>query len=99
MLLRAQPILAVKALAAWGQRPVRLRLDAKKLPAAALGRACRAALPGRVGRDHANGVPSYGLRPHARVDDEGWLRRVLVRPATEHDVRVALGSTDDVTGW
>ena len=32
VLLRAQPILAVKALAAWGQRPVRLRLDSKKLP-------------------------------------------------------------------
>jgi len=31
----------------------------------------------------------YGLRLHARVDDQGFLRRVLLYPAHKHDVVVA----------
>jgi hypothetical protein len=31
----------------------------------------------------------YELRLHATVDDNGWLRRVILRKANEHDVTVA----------
>ncbi|HEU4743361.1 MAG TPA: transposase [Meiothermus sp.] len=65
-------------------------MDSKKLPTAALARAKRVRLPGRIGRDHANRTHFYGLRLHAQVDDRGYLRRVLLRPAQEHDVAVAV---------
>jgi len=74
-------VLAVKALAALLNPPLRLRMDSKKLPTAALARAKRVGLPGRIGRDHANCTHFYGLRLHAQVDDRGYLRRVLLRPA------------------
>jgi len=64
-------------------------MDSKKLPTAALARAKRVRLPGRIGRDHANRTYFYGLRLHALVDDQGFLRRVLLCPAHEHDVTVA----------
>jgi hypothetical protein len=79
--LLGQMVLAVKALAALLNPPLRLRMDSKKLPTAALARAKRVGLPGRIGRDHANRTHFYGLRLHAQVDDRGYLRRVLLRPA------------------
>lgn len=88
--LLGQMVLAVKALAALLNPPLRLRMDSKKLPTAALARAKRVRLPGRIGRDHANRTHFYGLRLHAQVDDRGYLRRVLLRPAQEHDVTVAV---------
>ena len=87
--LLGQVVLAVKALAGLLNPPLRLRMDSKKLPTAALARAGRVGLPGSIGRDHANRTYFYGLRLHAQVDDRGYLRRVLLRPAHEHDVRVA----------
>ncbi|WP_157413597.1 transposase [Meiothermus ruber] len=88
--LLGQVVLAVKALAGLLNPPSRLRMDSKKLPTAALARAKRVRLPGRIGRDHANRTYFYGLRLHAQVDDRGYLRRVLLRPAQEHDVVVAV---------
>lgn len=87
--LLPQVIPAVKAPAHRGERPVRSRMDSQKLPTAVLGRASRVALPGALGRDHASRVPFYGLWLHVLVDDQGLLRRVLLRPANEHDLQVA----------
>jgi hypothetical protein len=87
--LLGQVILAVKALAGLYNPAPCLRMDSKKLPTAALARAKRVRLPGRIGRDHANRTYFYGLRLHALVDDQGFLRRVLLYPAHKHDVVVA----------
>jgi len=87
--LLGQMILAVKALAGLYNPTPCLRMDSKKLPTAALARAKRVRLPGRIGWDHANRAYFYGLRLHALVDDQGFLRRVLLCPAHEHDVVVA----------
>ncbi|MBI5811511.1 MAG: transposase [Meiothermus silvanus] len=82
-------ILAVKALAGLYNPARCLRMDSKKLPTAALARAKRVRLPGCIGRDHANRTYFYGLRLHALVHDQGFLRRVLLYPAHKHDVVVA----------
>jgi len=87
--LLGQVILAVKALAGLYNPAPCLRMDSKKLPTAALARAKRVRLPGRIGRDYANRTYFYGLRLHALVDDQGFLRRVLLYPAHKHDVVVA----------
>lgn len=84
--LLPQPILAVKALAGLLNPAPCLRMDSKRLPTAALA---RVRLPGGIGRHHANRTYLYGLRLHAPVDDQGFLRGVLLAPAHAHDVVVA----------
>ena len=87
--LLGQVILAVKSLSGLYNPARCLRMDSKKLPTASLARAKRVRLPGCIGRDHANRTYFYGLRLHALVHDQGFLRRVLLYPAHKHDVVVA----------
>jgi Transposase DDE domain len=82
-------ILAVKSLADFGEKPVRVHMDSKQLATSEYARAKRVKLPGAIGWDAINECYFYGLRLHATVDDEGWLRRVILRKANEHDVTVA----------
>jgi hypothetical protein len=88
-LLLGSVILAVKALCGFGEHPRRVHMDSKQVATSEYARAARVKLPGSVGWDAINECYFYGLRLHSTVDDEGWLRRVVLRKAHEHDVTVA----------
>ena len=60
-------------------------------------RAKRTKLAGRYGYDHIHNATFYGFRLHARVDDEGKLCKLLLRPANEHDVKVAPRLLDNLS--
>ncbi len=86
--LLGQVILAVKQLCS-GVQATRQHLDSKKLTVVDSARANRSKLAGAYGYDHIHNKIFYGFRLHARVDDRGQLCGVLLRPANEHDVKVA----------
>lgn len=86
--LLGQIILVVKRLCADGQA-TKQHLDSKKLEVIDPIRAKRTALPGAYGHDHIHDTLFYGFRLHTLVDDAGQLKRLLLRPANEHDVKVA----------
>jgi hypothetical protein len=88
-LLLGSVIVAVKALCGFGFKPTPVHLDSKMVPTSEYARANRVKLPGAVGWDHINECYYIGLRLHASVDDSGWLRRVVLRKANQHDVKVA----------
>lgn len=83
-------VLAVRALAGFLSPPPRLRMDSGKLPTAGLVRAKRVGLSGSIGRDHTNRTYFYGSRLHAQVDEQGFVRQALLRPAHEQDGAVAV---------
>jgi hypothetical protein len=88
--LLGQIILAVKQLCAQQQRQaVKQHLDSKKLAVIDFARANRTKLAGAYGYDHIHKSTFFGFRLHARVDEQGKFCAVLLRPANEHDVRVA----------
>lgn len=82
-----QIILALKQL--YSNGATKQHLDSKKLEVIDFARANRTSLAGDYGYDHIHKRIFYGFRLHACVDDEGKLCRVLLRPANEHDVKVA----------
>jgi len=86
--LLSQIILAVKHLCA-SQSSTRQHMDSKKLEIIDFARANRTKLAGSYGYDHIHKRAFFGLRLHARVNDEGAFCRLLLRPANEHDLNVA----------
>lgn len=94
--LLGQVILAVKQLCS-GVQATRQHLDSKKLAVVDFARARGTKLAGAYGRDHIHNSTFYGFRLHARIDDSGQLCRVLLRPANEHDVKVAPRLLDDLS--
>lgn len=86
--LLMQILSAVKQLCS-AQDATRQDLDSKKLEVIDLARANRTKLAGSYGYDHIHKRTFYGFRLHARADDEGQRCCVLLRPAHEHDVKVA----------
>jgi hypothetical protein len=94
--LLGQIILAVKRLCS-GVQATRQHLDSKKFEVVDFARARGTKLAGAYGRDHIHNSTFYGFRLHARVDDSGQLCRVLLRPANEHDVKVAPRLLDDLS--
>jgi len=93
--LLGQLVLAVKQLCS-GVQATRQHIDSKKLEVVDFARARGTKLAGAYGRDHIHNSTFYGFRLHARVDDTGQLCRVLLRPANEHDVKVAPRLLDDL---
>ena len=93
--LLGQIILAVKQLGSKAQ-PTRQHLDSKKFAVIDIARANRTKLAGAYGYDHIHNEIFYGLRLHARVADAGQLCKLLLRPANEHDVKVAPRLLDDL---
>ena len=87
-LLIGQIILAVKQLCS-RQLAVKQHLDSKKLEIIDFARANRTKLAGSYGYDAIHKRTFFGLRLHARVDDEGHLCKLLLRPANQHDLVVA----------
>jgi len=87
-LLIGQIILAVKRLCSQ-QTAVKQHLDSKKLEIIDFARANRTQLAGNYGYDAIHKRSFFGLRLHARVDDEGNFCKLLLRPANQHDVIVA----------
>lgn len=86
--LVTQIILAVKQLCS-AQNATKQHLDSKKLEVIDFARANRTRLAGDYGYDHVHKRFFYGFRLHARTDAQRRLCAVLIRPANEHDVRVA----------
>ena len=87
-LLIGQIILAVKRLCSQ-QTAVKQHLDSKKLEIIDFARANRTQLAGSYGYDAIHKRSFFGLRLHARVDDEGNFCKLLLRSANQHDVAVA----------
>ena len=87
-LLIGQIILAVKTLCSQ-QTAVKQHIDSKKLEIIDFARANRTKLAGSYGYDAIHKRTFFGLRLHARVDDEGNFCKLLLRPAHQHDVAVA----------
>ncbi len=89
-------ILAVKQLCSRTQA-TRQHLDSKKLEVVAFARARGTKLAGAYGRDHIHNTTFYGFRLHARVTDAGQICGLLLRPANEHDVKVAPRLLENLT--
>ena len=87
-LLMGQIILAVKRLCSQ-QNAVKQHMDSKKLEIIDFARANRTKLAGSYGYDAIHKRTFFGLRLHARVNDEGNFCKLLLRRANQHDVRVA----------
>jgi hypothetical protein len=94
-LLIMQIILAVKALCS-KQSAVKQHMDSKKLEIIDFARANRTKLAGSYGYDAIHKRTFFGLRLHARVDDEGNFCKLLIRLANQHDVKVAERLVEDL---
>jgi hypothetical protein len=95
-LLLGHIILAVKQFCSRTQA-TRQHLDSKKLEVVAFARARGTKLAGAYGRDPIHNTTFYGFRLHARVTDAGQICGLLLRPANEHDVKVAPRLLENLT--